>query len=258
MLKEHIIKVATEKCIGCGLCKRDCPVNNINIIDDKAIIKAQDCIKCGHCVAICPKAAISMTGFDEQPEEITEQVTLEPEKLMKAIKTRRSIRQFKDKEVSDEIIKKIIQAGRWTPTAKNTQDISYVVIKEQMSECERIAVQVLKKIKAVVGLFNKTVRDITIDDNFFFKKAPVAIAIISRDSISASMAAANMGLLAESFNLGVLYSGFFSRAVNLSKKLRRKLKLKRKDKVVTTLVLGYPNVKYYRTVQKEAAVTEYI
>lgn len=33
-MKEHIIQVDKSLCIGCGLCKGDCPVNNI-IIKEK-------------------------------------------------------------------------------------------------------------------------------------------------------------------------------------------------------------------------------
>ena len=53
--------------------------------------------------------------------------------------------------------------------------------------------------------------------------------------------------------LGVLYSGFFSMAANWSRPLRRLLGLKRKERAVTTLVLGYSAVNYRRTAQKERA-----
>lgn len=36
-MREHIIQINTDKCIGCGLCQRDCPANNISIINKKAI-----------------------------------------------------------------------------------------------------------------------------------------------------------------------------------------------------------------------------
>lgn len=62
-----------------------------------------------------------------------------------------------------------------------------------------------------------------------------------------------MELMAEACGLGVLYSGFFSMAVNRSRFLRKKLGLRRGNKAVTTLVLGYSDVTYHRTVQKEPA-----
>ena len=47
MKYQHIIEVDKELCIGCGLCKNDCPVNNIIIENKKSVIKKQDCLMCG-------------------------------------------------------------------------------------------------------------------------------------------------------------------------------------------------------------------
>ena len=97
-----------------------------------------------------------------------------------------------------------------------------------------------------------------IDDNFFFKHAPIAIMIITKDKISGSLAASNMALMAESYGLGVLFSGYFSDVANNSPKLKKLLGLKRSNHVLTTLVIGYPDVKYRRTAQKEVATVRYL
>ena len=78
MKNKHQIRINPETCIGCGLCRRDCPAGNIRIKDKKAKVITQECIMCGHCVAICPKAAVSMTGFEEPPEEIEKPAALDP------------------------------------------------------------------------------------------------------------------------------------------------------------------------------------
>lgn len=257
-MKEHIIEVDKDLCIGCALCKNDCPVNNIMIKDKKAVIKSQGCIKCGHCEAICPKAAITLTGFSEETIDIKENSTLEPNKLLMALKTRRSVRKFKESEVPLKIIKQIIEAGRITPTAKNAQNVSYIVLGKDKEKYERVAVKFFRRIQSVVKLWMKDAREVTIDENFFFKKAPVSIMILSKDKVSGSLAASNMALMAESHGLGVFYSGFFTEVVNHSRKLKNFLSLKRGDKVVTTLVIGYPNVKYRRTTKKEDAVVRYL
>lgn len=258
MKYQHIIEVNKELCIGCGLCKNDCPVNNIVIENKKSVIKKQDCLMCGHCAAICPKEAIMLTGFDEPPIELTNKPNLDSDELLMAIKSRRSIRKFKDKEVSSEIVKQIIEAGRYTPSAKNSQDVSYIILDNKKAMYEKEAVKFFRKIKPIANIAVKYSKEVEIDDNFFFKHAPIAIMIVTKDKISGSLAASNMALMAESYGLGVLFSGYFSDVANNSLKLKKLLSLKHRDHILTTLVIGYPDVKYRRTAQKEAASVRYL
>jgi nitroreductase len=58
---------------------------------------------------------------------------------LKAIKTRRSVREFLEKEVEDEKITEILEAGRWAPSGLNNQPWRFVVIgdnepKSRLSE----------------------------------------------------------------------------------------------------------------------------
>ena len=251
--KKHTIQIDPETCIGCGLCRKDCPAGNILVKNKKARVITQNCIMCGHCVAICPKAAVSMTGFDQPPEAIGRPVILDSDQLLGAIKTRRSIRQFTKQQVGPELIDKIIEAGRLTPTGGNTQDVSFLVLKDRIGQFEKIAVRLFRRLLPLMRLVNPIAKRMAIDDHFFFKKAPAAIVIVAPDQVNGALAAANMALMAEACGLGVLYSGFFSMAANWSRSLRKELGLKRGDKVVMTLVLGYSSVTYHRTVQKEAA-----
>ncbi len=258
MRNEHLIQIDPAACVGCGLCVKDCPAGNIRVEGQKARVLTQDCILCGHCAAICPKAAVSMTGFDEPPEEIKGPVTLDPQTLLAAIKTRRSIRQFTGREIPPEAIAQIAEAGRLTPTGKNAQDVSFVVLKEGMAAAEALAARLFRRLLPLMKLVEPTARRTVIDDHFFFKKAPAAIVIVSPNQVNGALAAANMALMAEAHGLGVLYSGFFSIAVNHSHPLRRMLGLKRGEKAVTTLVLGYSGVRYPRTAQKEGAELRFV
>lgn len=252
-MREHKIKINPHVCIGCGLCVKDCPANNLVVTDQKAVLQSQDCIKCGHCVAICPKAAVSMSGFDEPPLEWEAQPHIDAGQLLQALQARRSIRQFTKQPVTQDVVDKMIEAGRWTPTAKNATSVSYLVLQKEKDRAEALAVRFFRKSMPLARLFYPAAKGRTIDDAFFFKGAPLVISIVSKDKVSASLAASNMALMAESQGLGVLYSGFFSMAVNLSAPLRKALGLGRQEKVVTTLVLGYPAVTYHRTSQKDQA-----
>ena len=47
-----------DKCICCGACEPECPVNCISSGDGIYVIDADVCIDCGACVPACPVDAI--------------------------------------------------------------------------------------------------------------------------------------------------------------------------------------------------------
>ena len=55
------VKVDTAKCIGCGICEKLCPMNNISINEQKAV-SGESCTMCYRCINKCPKQAITLLG----------------------------------------------------------------------------------------------------------------------------------------------------------------------------------------------------
>ena len=51
--------------------------------------------------------------------------------MMQEIKTRRSIRKYKDRQVSDTDLMKILEAGRLAPSGSNTQPWHFIIIKNE-------------------------------------------------------------------------------------------------------------------------------
>ena len=63
MAKRNIIKIAEEKCNGCGACIPNCPEGAIRIINKKArLISDLFCDGLGACLGKCPQSAISIEG----------------------------------------------------------------------------------------------------------------------------------------------------------------------------------------------------
>ncbi len=52
-----MVKIDSEKCVGCGGCIDLCPSIAISMIDDLVIIDDQLCTECGICVKVCPMNA---------------------------------------------------------------------------------------------------------------------------------------------------------------------------------------------------------
>ena len=52
------------------------------------------------------------------------------DQLLSLMKSRRSIRQYQDQEVPDNVIEQILEAGRWAPSASNRQPWHFIVIRQ--------------------------------------------------------------------------------------------------------------------------------
>lgn len=49
-----------EKCTGCGDCVESCPLEAIEVKDEKAVVDDEVCGDCGTCVDVCPSEAITI------------------------------------------------------------------------------------------------------------------------------------------------------------------------------------------------------
>ena len=236
-----------ELCIGCGKCVRDCVSEKLKIVDGKAQFMYERCILCGHCYAICPVNAVSIPKYGDIAEEkAVSYDVIDSDDLLSLMKSRRSVRRFTDEKVCDDDIMKIIEAGRYCPTGTNAQDFSFTVITDSIDEIEKDAVALFRKAQKYGGKLVSYIRNSTIDDNFFFKGAPLVIIVSGKGKTSPCLASSYMELMAESLGLGVLYSGFFIAATKLSRKIAKKLPIPEGHSPVTCLVIGHPDVKYER------------
>lgn len=250
-MKPYKVTIDTDKCVGCGICSKVCVAHNIAIKNKKAEILLDDCVMCGQCTAACPKNALSITGYHDKPIEKSGEIRLNPDEVLDVIRFRRSIRQFKQTKIPKEVIAQILEAGRLTHTAKNMQDVSFVVLDKRKDKLEQIAVNIFRRIKPLADMFSPMARSNKIDDHFFFFNAPIAVVILAKDKTNGLLAAQNMEFVAEAHGLGVLYSGFFTMATNASRKMKKAMNVPKGKSVAMTLVLGYPNVKFLRSAPRK-------
>ncbi|MEG0580002.1 MAG: 4Fe-4S binding protein, partial [Niameybacter sp.] len=67
----HKLKINSPSCIGCGVCVRLCPMQNLSIVNQKAE-QHNKCTMCYRCISHCPQQAITLLG-----NKLYEQCTLE-------------------------------------------------------------------------------------------------------------------------------------------------------------------------------------
>ncbi len=163
------------------------------------------------------------------------------------IKTRRSVRNYADRPVSDEVIESIIDAGIHAPTGLGLQPWRFVVIRDkdimkQMStHCKP---KLLKQLEGVnidaAAQFKKMLRSEEFD---IFYNAPVLIIVLGNKNaptadFDCAMCAQNMMLAAHSMGLGSCWIGTAC-LVQDNPEMLHKLKIPDDYKVVAPIIFGY-------------------
>ena len=122
-----------EKCIKCKACAKDCITYSIDF-DEEGYPKIAEngnerCISCQHCFAICPTGAITFEG--KTPENADNVNYSKPEEILALIKSRRSIRQFEQEELSAELLQKIKDMLPYIPTGCNFNSLHFSIIESK-------------------------------------------------------------------------------------------------------------------------------
>lgn len=258
-----MVVIEKEKCIGCGMCVKDCFPENLFIENQKSQVKGP-CIQCGHCVAICPTNAVTITGYsmEEVIEYSKENFSVNPDNLLNFIKFRRSIRYYKKEALKKEIIEKILEAGRYSPTGANLQDVTYIVVQENLDEFKNLIWDSLYDLalksmntEGLAGVYAS--RWVKMYESYksgkndlLFFQAPAIIITTAINPLNGALASSNIELMANAQGLGVLFSGFIEMALKNSEVAKKFLGIVRKE-VIACMLVGYPDITYKRTVPRK-------
>jgi len=150
--------------------------------------------------------------------------------VLEAIKGRRSVRAFKSEDVSEEIVEKLVDAGRWAPSAGNIQPWEFIVVRKP--EIKR------RLVEAALG-------------QTFIEEAPVVIVVCANETRSSqgygvrgktlyciqdtAAAIQNIHLAAYSLGLGTCWVGAFR-----EEEARKTLKIPHGIRPVAIIPVGYP------------------
>lgn len=144
------------------------------------------------------------------------------EDILHIITSRRSVRNYKKEKIKDEEVQKILEAGRWAPSASNNQPWRFIVINDDNQ---------IKKIGEVTKI-------LTI--NNFVANSPLIIIIYTERrhrwvDLDCGMCAQNMMLEAHSLGIGSCFIGAFR-----ENKIKEIVNLPQDYYIVGLITFGYP------------------
>jgi nitroreductase len=187
------------------------------------------------------------------------------DELIELIRTRRSIRKYKPDDVPDELIKKILEAGRWAPSGENAQPWRFIVVRDrehirQMGEYagwgsrRRFTAEFatghmqhrfegLKDPAEKEKAFRKLISG---DVSRFMIGAPVVIVVCAKLAVwdvpyDCFAAIENMLLMAHSLGLGTCVVVAPVSDMRDDEKMMELLKVPTGYKIITPIAIGYPN-----------------
>ncbi len=164
------------------------------------------------------------------------------------IYSRRSIRKFLNKEISNEDVRKILEAGRHAPSSGNLQNWRFIVVKN-----EKIKNEIFKASLNQDVIKNANVLIIACSDNNAIMPYGIrGLKLYSIQNVAAAIE--NMLLAANALGIGSCWVGAFE-----EKKIKNILKIPENVSVHAIICLGYPaeNPKSVRMPIEKIAFSEF-
>ncbi|MBW2060495.1 MAG: nitroreductase family protein [Deltaproteobacteria bacterium] len=297
-----VMEVDKDICTGCGLCILNCPFKAWEMGEDEfpRLKDEYECFSCYNCMVACPTEAISIAEpyrvddgyWKTDPGPLEARLPMEPgdadgnpdkwNAVEREIMERRSVRNFKDEPVPESFIRRVLEAGRFAPSAGNCQPWKFFVITNRslINEMDEIAYNGINGIYTMYKN-DETVQNLvpvvesspgggTFDPRLALGgmgsiarknmpaslKAPCVILLagderaIGSPELNIGIAGQNMNLVANSLGIKACWVGFLAAPAN-SPEIADKIGLKPPWRVVTTLVLGWPDFKQEGVVPRE-------
>ena len=285
MSASHTVDLST--CKKCHICAGICPAGII-LADDTARFldnRVHLCIRCGQCMAACPTKSISIEGLSYEKDffDLPQRQEGWQEAFYGLVGSRRSIRSFQDRPVPRELLEKIVRAISFAPPGVTPLTVELTVVNNR--ELIRSAVPMMAEMydkllkmqanplmrpvfRHIVGretyqVLNEHVLPLMKirmpglkagTEDTIARGAPAMILFHAPVHNEDTFIALAFGLLAaHSLGLGACAIGLIPPAVNRNPQLKKLFHIPANNKVLASMVLGYPKYKYSRGIKRSPA-----
>lgn len=255
------ISVDKEKCVKCNLCISDC-VAKCLIKDEEnypILENEENCLNCKHCFMICPNGAIN---FEGQNLDNIEKPNFD--NILSIIKSRRSIRQFKNEEIDDETMEKLKDMFPYIPTGCNSHKLHFSIVKNPsvMKEIKEFTnKKVLKLMNSVIlspfikhfKIYKEAMEN---GEDIIYRNAPHMVIVSSPINapcadIDPVIALSYFELYANSLGIGTCFCGYAAICMKMFPELSIMLDIPKNYIPIYVMLFGKPSVKYQRIAKPE-------
>jgi len=272
-------------CKNCGICAEVCP--NKIIIQNGSIQFKQErkylCIECGQCMAVCPTKALQIKGLSYENDftDLSSNNT-NYENFKEILSSRRSVRNFRNKPVSDEQIYEIVNSVSYAPygAAPEKMEISIINNRETIESALPMISDFFKGLEKMIEnpiaskflkLFAGKEDFQTIKNHLYpFAKggiynlenwdgitrgAPTLITIHAAKDAEAHtrngiIYATYIMLAAHAIGLGATMIECVIAAINRNKKLKQIFQIPEENEAIMSIIVGHPKYQYIRKIKR--------
>ncbi len=278
-------KINQAHCKKCGICTEVCP-NKIILQNGHIKFKEEKehlCLECGQCMAVCPSRAIKVKGlsYENNFREIPHKKA-DYENFMQTLSSRRSVRNFKNQSVSEELIDEIVNSVSYAPfgAAPEKMEISVINNRQKIESALPLISDFFHGIEKMIespiaSIFLKLFagkEDFQTVKNHIYPIAKSGIynldngdgitrgapAIITIHAAKDAEAHTNNGIIygtyimltAHALGLGATMIECVIPAINRNKKLKQIFQIPDDNEAIMSVVVGYPKYRYRRTIKR--------
>lgn len=277
-----------EACTQCRLCVEICPCHIYGLNEQNEVYVNHEresiCQVCGQYMSVCKEEAIRVEGlsYNENFFDLPEN-KVGYDDFIDFLSNRRSVRHFKDKPVSDEVINKILDSIAFAPYGAMPEKMHVTVINnsDKIGEAkpyfDKFMLDIVSWIEnPIASFFMKRGVDKetfnTVKNHLYpivklgnydpdhgdevTRNAPALLLFHAKkdaeEHTDNSLIYATYAMLAaQSLGLGTTMNGIVPPAVNRTKKLREIFRIPGDHEVVISIILGYPKYSYRKAVKRK-------
>lgn len=126
-----LFTIDETRCKRDGLCAAECPAGCI-VFEEGGLPTPHEkkqayCLECGHCMAVCPADAIRLARFEAGSTPVDGALRLSPEQAEQFLRSRRSVRAFRDEPVDRDEVLELLRTAEYGPSGHNARPTRWCV-----------------------------------------------------------------------------------------------------------------------------------